>query len=64
MTNRRRNGQLYGRPPEIDIAIDAALALPGASVIARLACRHAADPNYLPSELLVHPIRDPSADKP
>lgn len=62
LTNRRRDGQLYRRPPEINIAVDAALALPRASIVGRLMSRSAVSPDYLPSEVLVHLMRETRSD--
>jgi len=62
LTNRRRDGQIYCRPPEIDAAIDAMLVLSRTSILVRLACRNATDLDYIPSEALVHLLRDARAD--
>lgn len=62
LTNRKRDGSLYRRPPEINDAIDQALLLARADVIAGLARRTATDPKYIPSEVLVHLLRETRTD--
>jgi hypothetical protein len=62
LTNRRRDGGLYTRPPEIDAEIEALLILPRVSIVTRLACRSAADPDHISSEALLHLLRETRAD--
>jgi hypothetical protein len=62
LTNRKRDGSLYCRPAEINGAIDQALLLARADVLAGLACRSATDPDYIPSEVLVHLLRETRTD--
>jgi len=52
------NGKLYARPPEIETATDAVLAQDLATQSRRALIRDRHDPEYLPSECLVHLIRE------
>jgi hypothetical protein len=52
------SGKLYTRPPEIEVATDAALVQDLATHRRRALIRDRHDPEYLPSECLVHLIRD------
>lgn len=52
------NGKLYARPPEIEAAADAVLAQDLATQRRRALIRNRHDPEYLPSECLVHLIRE------
>ena len=52
------NGKLYTRPPEIEAATDAVLAQDLATQRRRALIRDRRHPEYLPSECLVHLIRE------
>src|SRR5262249_37204681 len=54
----KTNGKLYTRPPEIEAATDVALAQNLATQRRRALIRDRHDPEYLPSECLVHLIRE------
>jgi DNA-directed RNA polymerase specialized sigma24 family protein len=53
----KRSGTLYVRPPEIEAAIDAALAQDRKTLCSRAKIRNRNAQHYLPSECLVHLIR-------
>src|SRR5688572_29961124 len=57
LTKKSKNGKLYFRPPEIEAAIALALTQDLATLTTRTAISKTADPQYLPSEVLVHLIR-------
>ncbi len=57
LTKRSKTGKLYFRPPEIEAAIAAALDQDLATLSNRAAISKVADPQYLPSEVLVHLVR-------
>jgi hypothetical protein len=59
---RKRDGRLYRRPPEIEAVIDALLVLPRTAIITRLAHRDARIEGYIPSEALVHLLRETRTD--
>lgn len=52
------NGKLYTRPPEIEAATDAVVAQTLATQSRRALIRDPHHPEYLPSECLVHRIRE------
>ncbi len=54
----RRNGAPYARPPEIEEAIDAALVQDFEALCSRATIRDRKARHYLPSECLVHLIRN------
>lgn len=63
LTNRRKSdGRLYERPAEIESAIDALLLLPRETIVARLVVREARDIDYIPSEAIIHLLRETRAD--
>jgi len=53
-----KGGAAYKRPPEIDAAIDEALRLELDEQVRRANIRDAADPAYMPSECLLHLVRE------
>lgn len=55
---KRTNGKLYTRPFEIEAAADAALAQDLGTQLRRALVRDPHDPDYLPSECLLHLIRE------
>ena len=57
LTKRTRNGDLYTRPANIEVALDAALALDWPALHQRSLVRDQRSTNYIPSECLVHLIR-------
>jgi len=57
LTKRSKTGKLYFRPPEIEAAIAAALDQDLATLSTRAAISTVTDPQYLPSEVLVHLVR-------
>jgi len=52
------NGKLYTRPPEIEAATDAALTQDLDTQLRRALIRDTHDPEYLPSECLLHLVRE------
>lgn len=58
LTKRDKTGKIYARPPIIEASIDVALAQDVATLRARALVKDRASPEYLPSECLVHLIRD------
>ena len=52
------NGKLYTRPPEIEVATDTVLAQDLATQRRRALIRDPHDREYLPSECLLHLIRE------
>ena len=63
LTNRRKSdGRLYERPIEIETALDPLLLLPRSIIVEHLAIRNARDPKHIPSEALMHLLRETSAD--
>jgi hypothetical protein len=63
LTNRRkRDGSLYERPIEIESAVDALLVYPRATILARLEVRNTRDAEYIPSEAVMHLLRETRAD--
>lgn len=59
---RKRDGRTYERPAEIERAIAALLEKPRAEVLSLLTIRSRKDPDYVPSECLVHLIRASRSD--
>lgn len=57
LSKRKKTGQVYTRPPEIEAEIDAALRLDAATVRAHVLVADPADSRYLRSETLVHLLR-------
>jgi hypothetical protein len=57
LTKVKKSGDLYTRPVAIDTAIEAALALDRRSLEQRAAVTDPNSPEYIPSECLVHLIR-------
>jgi hypothetical protein len=55
---KTKNGESYTRPPEIETATDAVLARDLATQSRRALIRDRHDPEYLPSECLVHLVRE------
>lgn len=58
LTKTRRNGSLYHRPPGIEAIIDAALLQDLATQAQRALIRDYGSADYMPSECLLHLIRD------
>jgi hypothetical protein len=59
---RKRDKKIYERPAEIEQAIAALLEKPRAEVRSLLSIRSRKDPDYVPSECLVHLIRATRSD--
>lgn len=57
LRKRKKDGQLYTRPAEIEALIASTLSLPFDDFIDRAGITDRRHPNYLPSEILVHRIR-------
>ena len=57
LTKRKKNGEIYTRPKNVDEVIDEAIALEPAALQIRLEVADYHDPNYLYSECLVHLVR-------
>lgn len=57
LSKRKKTGQVYSRPPEIEAEIDSALRLDAAAVRAHVLVADTADRRYLRSETLVHLLR-------
>ena len=63
LTNRRkRDGSLYERPIAIESAVDALLVYPRATILARLEVRNTRNAEYIPSEAVMHLLRETRAD--
>lgn len=58
LTKRSKKGKLYTRPPDIQAAIAVALAQDLETLEIRAAKPEPRDPQYLPSEVLVHLVRN------
>jgi DNA primase large subunit len=58
LLKKDRNGKTYTRPPEIEAAIDLALSLDLESLVDRAALRDEKSAAYVPSECLVHLLRE------
>lgn len=57
LSKRKKTGQVYTRPPEIEAEIDAALSLDAATIRAHVLLADPSDRRYLHSETLVHLLR-------
>lgn len=58
LTKTKQNGELYARPVNIETAIDEAIAQDLVTLTARAQIRNQQSPGFLPTECLVHLIRD------
>ena len=58
LTKHDQHGTLYSRPPLIEGLIDVALSQDLATLRTRAALRDQKAPEFLPSECLVHLVRD------
>lgn len=58
LTKRRKTGELYERPPDIEKRIDGAAHLDVPTLLRRAAVSDPCSPEYLPSECLVYLIRN------
>lgn len=58
LTKRDQNDKLYARPQTVEVKIDHALSQDSATLRRRAAITDLTSPEYLPSECLVHVIRE------
>lgn len=64
LRKKRLNGVVYTRPPVIEEKLIEILSVPREEIVARCSVHDDADPNYLPSECLVHLVRACRASPP
>ncbi|HYD17689.1 MAG TPA: hypothetical protein VEF76_04335 [Patescibacteria group bacterium] len=58
LTNETKEGAVYTRPPAVEASIDEALGQDQSTILRRAGIRDRKDPEYLPSECLLHLVRE------